>query len=133
MVIRYSVNDICHFPILKTLQELHGTVVPFTGGLIRQTCSEIINWMYTNVSGVQERSPRWITDGSLQHAFGLWIEARDRAELERLPDCPPNRSKRDRFVWQQLWSRFMDQTGEENDGSKEVDNVDVDLESLLHL
>ncbi|KAJ8075427.1 hypothetical protein PM082_019765 [Marasmius tenuissimus] len=122
------------FPTLRFLRHYHLTVVPYTGGLSLETQSEIMNWVYHNIPGVRGTLPAWITDGSLQHAFLLWIEGRDRVELENLPECPRSKLKREKFLREQAWMRlkqFASRSDRESRGPPEY--VDIDLESLSQL
>ncbi|KAK1231971.1 hypothetical protein PQX77_004891 [Marasmius sp. AFHP31] len=120
------------FPTLAFLRRYRLTAVPYTGGLSLETRSQIMNWMYNQIPGVHGTLPTWVTDGSLQEAFLLWIADRDRAEFEKLPGYPSTKSDQARFIRDQAWLRLKQSTSQGN-MDPEHEGIDVDLESLAQL
>ncbi|KAK1221302.1 hypothetical protein PQX77_015894 [Marasmius sp. AFHP31] len=134
LIHKQSELDLGDFPTIRYARQYHFNVVPFTGGLDLETQSQIVNWVHHNIPDIQQRVPLWTVDGTLQDALMLWIEHRDRAELEALPKCPEAGSQRDRYIREQAWRRLTKSTsGRDMELLKKEEHVDVDLESLLPL
>lgn len=114
------------------------TVCPFTGTLDLRTQSEIINWMYHKIPGIKRKVARWLVDGTLQDAFLVWIQYRDRAlfeaELGALTNPLDDEQMRRHWIREKAWQRLQTSTyGRDMEVFTSQEHVDVDLESLAHL
>uniref|UniRef100_A0A0W0FNU7 Uncharacterized protein n=1 Tax=Moniliophthora roreri TaxID=221103 RepID=A0A0W0FNU7_MONRR len=121
------------YPFAGWRRQQHARVVPFNGGLHNATQSRITNWLYQNIPGIKDAPPLWVVNGTLQHAFTLWIEHRDRIEFESDSACPVEKQEREQFVRQQAFRRLMEYTGCSEDGSPLPQTFDVDRDSLAQL
>ncbi|ESK87120.1 hypothetical protein Moror_11896 [Moniliophthora roreri MCA 2997] len=109
---------------MPQLDGLNATEYPF---------AEWRRQQHTRVVPFNDAPPLWVVNGTLQHAFTLWIEHRDRIEFKSDSACPVEKQEHEQFVRQQAFRRLMEYTGCSEDGSPLPQTFDVDRDSLAQL
>ncbi|KAL0572914.1 hypothetical protein V5O48_009047 [Marasmius crinis-equi] len=118
-------------PVLNYMKTQRTSVVPFDGGFPLETQSQVINWLYTNIHGIQDIAATWIVDGTLQHGLTLLIQDSHGREFEAERFCPRNTVEKKRYVLQRSWTKLLEWTPDTQEKVKRW--VDVDREALAIL